>query len=286
MRRAALSLNKDMDAAQPPSIITKLTNSKIAKGLSAIPIINFGLNKAKSTYSTIKEFNVVTGTSLTFVENATGAVVLAVGQNRLTQKGLDLVGNQLEALDTMAARRLADLETKVPAINTQPEQVIPAVRGTVMQKVDYVRERVTKSTDWVLSTKIAGKGLEAVETILRQAASAVDKVLPPKEGEKKAGATLETPPASDQKTARGLWLLTSLLAIMTITKDRLLDNIRTRVINTTTAAETAIGEAKVVVCNALPGDKKEVSGGSGAGAEGSGNGKAKAKKTSKAGQQD
>jgi len=65
----------------------------------------------------------VTTKSLQWAEAATGFMLQTVKQNRLTQTGLSLVGTKLEALDELAARRLADLETKVPAIKTQPEEV-------------------------------------------------------------------------------------------------------------------------------------------------------------------
>jgi len=250
MRRAR---EREMEGQQQNHDEGRVMPTKFYNKVMEIPVVKFGVDRATGFYGKVKDFNTITQKSFILAETVTGAVVTRVSP--FAQKGIDIAGEPLKRIDSFAAQGLQTLEDKVPVINKEPNMMVSDVKGAVSGKYVATKDRVSKVSEVVLASRPVQTYFNLLEFVLATANNALDKVLPPDDSEEvKVNGVVPEPGhdnTTEKKAERGWLLLAKFFGLMGTAKTRALKKIRSRIEDTSNAANAVFKEAKKTANNAI-----------------------------------
>jgi len=170
------------------------------------------------------------------------AVTMGMASNLalpIAQKMLTPLGK----IDEYACKGLESLETRVPSVNKQPQEIYTESKELITAKVSPAVATFNKAQEMVCKTVIAQKTFDIVEYMLGAAENALDIVLPRQaedKSEQNGGHELEKP---KDDAARAGYLARKYMGLLTNFSRRLFGVAQSRV-------ETAAATTEVVIKSA------------------------------------
>jgi len=116
-----------------------------------------------------------------------------------------IAASPLSKVDSLATKGLETLESTVPIITKEPQEIVSETKEMISSRVNPALERVNVVSENVLSSRIAQLSFDCVEKVLEQSNRIANSVLPKDQANGDAPG-FPSEPEPEKKSARGVWL--------------------------------------------------------------------------------
>jgi len=226
-------------------------SSQFLTRLVNIPVVHSAIAVASDYYGKAKNSGGIVGKTIGVAEKT---ALAAAGQVLpFAQKLTPLAAQPLSKVDNFANKGLEKLETNVPVIMKQPQEIVSDTKDLISSKVTPAVERITSISELILGTKVAQFGMDCYESCLKTATAVVDHILPPNDSEKtqQNGFHYDNS-VNEEKSRRIGYLFHRSIYLITVTSRRLLGLAQSRVDSAVTATDSVVNSARKSLNNILP----------------------------------
>jgi len=243
--------------------VNTVESSQFLTRLCNIPLVHSTISVVSDYYGQAKNSGGIVGKTIGVAEMTAS---VAAGQVLpYAQKLTPFAAQPLSKVDDLANKGLEKLETNVPVIMKQPQEIVSDTRELIHSKVTPAVETINSVSEMVLGTKVAQFSMDCYEQCLKAATEVVDYILPPNENEKtqQNGFHYDNT-VNEEKSRRIGYLFHRSVYLITVTSRRLLGLAQSRVDSAVTATDSVVNSARKSLNNILPkaqnGDAKPTAG--------------------------